>query len=52
MSKRSTLKSTPNTPALDIRSGGLRITVQRVPAWLVGLLTTGAGVVGTWRMHR
>lgn len=35
-------------PALELRCGGLHVTVQRVPAWLVGLLTTAGGAAATW----
>ncbi len=35
-------------PQLELRCGGLHVTVQRVPAWLIGLITTAAGAAGTW----
>ncbi len=35
-------------PVLELRCGGLHLTVQRVPGWLVALITTAAGAAGTW----
>lgn len=35
-------------PYIEVRWGGLHITVQRIPAWLIGLITTAAGTVGAW----
>ncbi|MEU1115190.1 MULTISPECIES: hypothetical protein [unclassified Streptomyces] len=39
-------------PALELRCGGLHVTVQRVPVWLISLLTTAGGIGGTWWAHR
>ncbi|WP_158072127.1 hypothetical protein [Streptomyces sp. CB01580] len=35
-------------PQFELRCGGLHITLQRVPAWLVGLITTASGAAATW----
>lgn len=32
----------PN-PAFELRCGGLHLTIQRVPGWLVAALATAAG---------
>lgn len=34
-------------PALELRCGGLHLTIQRIPGWLIGLITT-AGAAATW----
>ncbi|MEU1144149.1 hypothetical protein ACFYO9_14255 [Streptomyces sp. NPDC005863] len=39
-------------PALELRCGGLHVTVQRVPVWLISLLTTAGGIGGTWWVHQ
>jgi hypothetical protein len=31
------------TPAIELRCGGLHLTIQRVPGWLVAALATAAG---------
>lgn len=36
-----------NTPAVDVRIGGFRMTWQRIPVRLVAFVTTGAGSVLT-----
>ncbi|MFI9120589.1 hypothetical protein ACIGW0_14500 [Streptomyces bikiniensis] len=35
-------------PAFELRVGGMHLTVQRVPGWLVALFTTASGAAGTW----
>lgn len=45
--KRGGPKSTIR-PALELRVGGLHLTVQRVPPWLVALVTTAGGAALTW----
>ncbi|MGW0547423.1 hypothetical protein [Streptomyces altiplanensis] len=35
-------------PHFELRCGGLHLTVQRIPGWLVALITTAGGVAGTW----
>ncbi|MDA5282603.1 hypothetical protein ACWGHM_07740 [Streptomyces sp. NPDC054904] len=40
--------ATSEQPHIEVRWGGLRITVQRIPGWLVGLITTAAGAAGAW----
>jgi hypothetical protein len=42
----------PPRAAVDIRIGGVRLTVQRVPAWLFTLLTTAAGSGVAWWTNR
>ncbi len=39
-------------PALELRCGGLHLTVQRVPVWLVSLAATAAGTAVTWWAHQ
>ena len=39
-------------PALELRVGGLHLIVQRVPGWLVALITTAGGAMGTWWAQR
>lgn len=39
-------------PALELRCGGLHLTVQRVPVWLVSLVTTAAGTGVAWWANR
>lgn len=33
----------PPHPAVELRCGGLRLTIQRVPGWLVAALSTATG---------
>ncbi|MFB7462632.1 hypothetical protein [Streptomyces sp. NPDC056224] len=40
------------TPAVDIRVGGFRLTVQRVPVWLITALSTAAGTGAAWWTSR
>ncbi|MFH8485064.1 hypothetical protein [Streptomyces longisporoflavus] len=35
-------------PAVELRCGGLHLTVQRVPVWFVSLITTAAGAGAAW----
>ncbi|MEI5103961.1 hypothetical protein RB200_42660 [Streptomyces sp. PmtG] len=35
-------------PAFELRCGGLRLTLQRVPMWLVSLITTAGGIGAAW----
>lgn len=46
-----TLKS-ETRPAIELRLGGLHLTVQRIPSWLVALITTAGGAAGTWWAQR
>ncbi|NVK76854.1 hypothetical protein [Streptomyces morookaense] len=39
----SNTSGTKQRPQFELRWGGLHLTIQRVPAWLVTLLTTAAG---------
>lgn len=39
-------------PFIELRVGGLHLTIQRVPGWLVALTTTGGGALLTWWTHR
>ncbi|MFC8290828.1 hypothetical protein ACFUJ0_28085 [Streptomyces sp. NPDC057242] len=39
-------------PMLELRLGGLHLTVQRIPGWLVALVTTAGGAAGTWWTQR
>ncbi|MFJ2773903.1 hypothetical protein [Streptomyces sp. NPDC087300] len=45
--------TTPHTtrsghPQFELRCGGLHITVQPIPARLIGLITTTGGAAVTW----
>ncbi|MFJ4710817.1 hypothetical protein [Streptomyces sp. NPDC088785] len=33
----------PDHPALELRCGGLHVTIQRVPGWLVTAVATATG---------
>lgn len=48
----SSTKAITPLPALEIRCGGLHLTIQRVPVWLVSLVATAAGTVATWWAHQ
>ncbi|MFI8965053.1 hypothetical protein ACIGO8_23410 [Streptomyces sp. NPDC053493] len=39
-------------PVLELRIGGMHLTVQRVPGWLVALATTAGGAALTWWTQR
>ncbi|MFF2043307.1 hypothetical protein ACFVVX_23085 [Kitasatospora sp. NPDC058170] len=39
-------------PQFELRCGGLHLTIQRVPVWLVALVTTAAGTGATWWTQR
>lgn len=39
-------------PQLELRFGGLHLTLQRIPAWLVTLITAAATGAGAWWTHR
>jgi hypothetical protein len=38
-------------PALELRCGGVHLTIQRVPPWLVSLVTAAGGVGAAWWAH-
>ncbi|WP_329621892.1 hypothetical protein OG357_16640 [Streptomyces sp. NBC_01255] len=44
----------PATPParFELRVGGLHLTVQRIPGWLVALATTAGGAAVTWWAQR
>lgn len=46
MSRRADRPTEP--PAVELRCGGLHLTVQRVPVWLLSLLATAAGAGAAW----
>ncbi|MFF2778850.1 hypothetical protein ACFVU3_28575 [Streptomyces sp. NPDC058052] len=35
-------------PFLELRIGGVHLTIQRVPGWVIGLVTTILGAALTW----
>ncbi len=37
------VKHAPTPPAFELRFGGLHVTIQRVPGWLVAALATATG---------
>jgi hypothetical protein len=37
---------------LELNFGGVHLTVQRIPRWLVALITTAGGSALTWWMQR
>ncbi|MFD9073658.1 hypothetical protein [Streptomyces lasiicapitis] len=39
-------------PAFELRCGGMHLTIQRVPVWLVSLITTAGSVGATWWAHQ
>ncbi|MGW7468977.1 hypothetical protein ACWGJT_31010 [Streptomyces xantholiticus] len=53
MSDRSALELDRSMPALDIRIGGFRMTIQRVPVRLLAFLATCGGSAFTaWMTTR
>lgn len=46
-------RSTDPRPAFELRCGGLHLTIQRVPGWLVATLATVVGSgVAAWFTSR
>ncbi|MCS0635664.1 hypothetical protein NX801_08300 [Streptomyces sp. LP05-1] len=43
---------TDHRPALELRCGGMHLTVQRIPGWLVALATAFGGAAGAWWTQR
>ncbi|WP_179200133.1 hypothetical protein [Streptomyces sp. NRRL B-24572] len=43
---------TTDRPAFELRAGGMHVIIQRVPGWLVALVTTVGGAAGTWWAQR
>ncbi|WKK24974.1 hypothetical protein QZH56_04960 [Streptomyces olivoreticuli] len=39
-------------PQLEVRCGGLHLTIQRIPVWLVTLMTTATGAGAAWWTSR
>lgn len=40
-------------PAFELRCGGLRLTLQRLPGpWVLRFLTAAGGVAAGWLFHR
>ncbi|MEV0257377.1 hypothetical protein AB0H82_24370 [Streptomyces sp. NPDC050732] len=37
-----------SAPQFELRCGGLHVTIQRVPVWLVSLVTTAGGIGAAW----
>ncbi|CAM5650139.1 hypothetical protein STANM337S_06557 [Streptomyces tanashiensis] len=48
MPKRTTMSESSTQPLIELRMGGVHLTVQRVPGWLIGLITTLGGAGLTW----
>ncbi|WP_160159752.1 hypothetical protein [Streptomyces sp. WAC05374] len=44
--------SSKNPPGFELRLGGLHVKLQRVPGWLVALVTTAGWAAGTWWAQR
>ncbi|MEU2874477.1 hypothetical protein ABZ769_35710 [Streptomyces olivoreticuli] len=53
MTRRADSREQP-PPQFELRWGGLHLTIQHIPAWLVTLVTTaaGTGVGATWWTSR
>ncbi|MEV5882729.1 hypothetical protein AB0L74_08425 [Streptomyces sp. NPDC052020] len=49
---RNTGSKTTSRPAFELRAGGLHVIIQRIPGWLVALVTTAGGAAGTWWAQR
>ncbi|WKK24973.1 hypothetical protein QZH56_04955 [Streptomyces olivoreticuli] len=49
-SSRTTQHNT--TPQLELRWGGLHLTIQRIPAWLITLATAAGGSGVAWWTSR
>jgi hypothetical protein len=47
-----TLNPRLDQPALELRCGGLHLTIQRVPAWLITIITTATGTGAAWWTSR
>lgn len=41
-----------NRPQFELRCGGLHLTIQRIPAWLVTLVAAVAGTGTAWWTSR
>ncbi|MGW8777590.1 hypothetical protein ACWGNM_05905 [Streptomyces sp. NPDC055796] len=48
--KRNETRKQP--PQFELRFGGLHLTLQRIPAWLVTLVTAGTAGAAAWWTHR
>lgn len=44
----STKTHQPPPPPFELRCGGLHLTVQRVPVWLVSLITAAGSIGAAW----
>ncbi|MEU7576179.1 hypothetical protein AB0B50_01035 [Streptomyces sp. NPDC041068] len=44
--------TSPAQPFLELRLGGLHLIVQRIPTWLVTLVTTASGTGIAWWTSR
>lgn len=39
-------------PAVELRIGGLHLTIQRIPGWLLTTATASGGLVAAWFTQR
>lgn len=44
--------STSSAPQFELRCGGMHLTIQRIPVWLLTLVTTAAGTGAAWWTSR
>ncbi|MEV0440897.1 hypothetical protein AB0I84_36630 [Streptomyces spectabilis] len=52
MSNAEPSRTNSPVPLLELRCGGLHLTIQRIPGWLVAVVTTAGGAAGTWWAQR
>ncbi|MEW2417802.1 hypothetical protein AB0953_29350 [Streptomyces sp. NPDC046866] len=50
MDKR--VEAKPPRPQFELRCGGLHVVVDRVPVWLITLVTTATGTGAAWWTSR
>ncbi|WP_369149072.1 hypothetical protein [Streptomyces sp. R44] len=46
MPKRTATPEVSTQPLIELRMGGVHLTVQRVPGWLISLITMVGGAAG------
>ncbi|MEU9617329.1 hypothetical protein AB0D56_38355 [Streptomyces sp. NPDC048209] len=46
------MSQNPNRPQFELRFGGLHLTIQRLPVWLITAVTAGTSGVTAWLARR
>ncbi|WEB39298.1 hypothetical protein MOV08_08415 [Streptomyces yunnanensis] len=52
MAQKHEQTANPQAPAFELRCGGLHVTIQRIPAWLITLATVTIGSGAAWWTSR